>query len=120
MQISTQDQIITELEEKILHLKAVLEEKIVKHSDAEYDLKDLKISLEERREGLRRITFHRDVGDMSYVFDSSLINDLTAPPQIDTYADYYTGAGGLRYKSYMKEQAQRERKNAEWPDESPG
>ena len=47
MQISTQDQIITELEEKILHLKAVLEEKIVKHSDAAYDLKDLKLALEE-------------------------------------------------------------------------
>ena len=46
MQISPQDQIITELEEKIIHLKVVLEEKIVKHSDAAYDLKDLKITLE--------------------------------------------------------------------------
>ena len=46
MQISTQDQIITELEEKILHLKVVLEEEIVKHSDAAYDLKDLKLTLE--------------------------------------------------------------------------
>ena len=47
MQISPQDQIITELEEKIIHLKVVLEEKIVKHSDAAYDLKDLKLTLEE-------------------------------------------------------------------------
>ena len=47
MQISPQDQIITELEEKIIHLKVVLEEKIVKHSDAVYDLKDLKLTLEE-------------------------------------------------------------------------
>ena len=47
MQISPQDQIITELEEKIIHLKVVLEEKIVKHSDAAYDLKDLKLALEE-------------------------------------------------------------------------
>ena len=46
MQISPQDQIITELEEKIIHLKVVLEEKIVKHSDAAYDLKDLKLILE--------------------------------------------------------------------------
>ena len=47
MQISPQDQIITELEEKIIHLKVMLEEKIVKHSDAAYDLKDLKLTLEE-------------------------------------------------------------------------
>ena len=47
MQIRPQDQIITELEEKITHLKVVLEEKIVKHSDAAYDLKDLKLTLEE-------------------------------------------------------------------------
>ena len=47
MQISTQDQIITELEKKILHLKVVLEEEIVKHSDAAYDLKDLKLALED-------------------------------------------------------------------------
>ena len=46
MQISPQDNIIAELEEKIIHLKVVLEEKIVKHSDAAYDLKDLKITLE--------------------------------------------------------------------------
>ena len=46
MQISPQDQIIAELEEKITHLKVVLEEKIVKHSDAAYDLKDLKLILE--------------------------------------------------------------------------
>ena len=46
MQIRPQDQIIAELEEKITHLKVVLEEKIVKHSDAAYDLKDLKITLE--------------------------------------------------------------------------
>ena len=46
MHISPQDQIIAELEEKISHLKVVLEEKIVKHSDAAYDLKDLKITLE--------------------------------------------------------------------------
>ena len=46
MQITLQDQIIAELEEKITHLKDVLEETIVKHSDAEYDLKDLKIALE--------------------------------------------------------------------------
>ena len=46
MQIRPQDQIITELEEKITHLKVVLEEKIVKHSDAAYDLKDLKHTLE--------------------------------------------------------------------------
>ena len=47
MQISPQDQIIAELEEKITHLKVVLEEEIVKHSDAAYDLKDLKLTLEE-------------------------------------------------------------------------
>ena len=47
MHISPQDQMIAELEEKISHLKVVLEEKIVKHSDAAYDLKDLKLSLEE-------------------------------------------------------------------------
>ena len=47
MQISPQDQIIAELEEKITHLKVVLEEKIIKHSDAAYDLKDLKLTLEE-------------------------------------------------------------------------
>ena len=47
MKMSLQDEIITELEEKILHLKAVLEEKIVKHSDAAYDLKDLKLALED-------------------------------------------------------------------------
>ena len=47
MHISPQDHIIAELEEKIIHLKVVLEEKIVKHSDAAYDLKDLKLTLEE-------------------------------------------------------------------------
>ena len=46
MQISPQDHIIAELEEKITHLKVVLEEKIVKQSDAAYDLKDLKHTLE--------------------------------------------------------------------------
>ena len=46
MHISPQDQMIAELEEKISHLKVVLEEKIVKHSDAAYDLKDLKLTLE--------------------------------------------------------------------------
>ena len=47
MQINPQDHIIAELEEKITHLKVVLEEKIEKHSDAAYDLKDLKLTLEE-------------------------------------------------------------------------
>ena len=47
MQKRFQDQIIAKLEEKITHLKVVLEEKIVKHSDAAYDLKDLKLTLEE-------------------------------------------------------------------------
>ena len=47
MQISPQDHIIAELEEKITHLKVVLEEKMEKHSDAAYDLKDLKLTLEE-------------------------------------------------------------------------
>ena len=46
MQISPQDQIIAKLEEKITNLKVVLEETIVKHSDAAYDLKDLKLTLE--------------------------------------------------------------------------
>ena len=46
MQKRFQDQIIAKLEEKITHLKVVLEETIVKHSDAEYDLKDLKLTLE--------------------------------------------------------------------------
>ena len=41
-----QDRIIKELDEKINYLKKVLEETIVKHSDAEYDLNDLKIALE--------------------------------------------------------------------------
>ncbi len=47
MQKRFQDQMIAKLEEKITHLKVVLEEKIVKHSDAAYDLKDLKLSLAE-------------------------------------------------------------------------
>ena len=46
MQISPQDSIIAALDEKITRLRSVLEETIVKHSDAEYDLKDLKLSLE--------------------------------------------------------------------------
>ena len=46
MKISPQDSIIASLEEKITRLRSVLEETIVKHSDAEYDLKDLKLSLE--------------------------------------------------------------------------
>ena len=46
MQKSPQDQIIAKLEEKITDLKVVLEEEIVKHSDAAYDLKDLKLTLE--------------------------------------------------------------------------
>ena len=46
MQISPKDSIIVALEEKITRLRSVLEETIVKHSDAEYDLKDLKLSLE--------------------------------------------------------------------------
>ena len=46
MQISPQDRIIDELEEKITGLKVVLQKTIIKHSDAEYDLKDLKIALE--------------------------------------------------------------------------
>ena len=46
MQKSPQDQIIAKLEEKITNLKVVLEEEIVKHSDAAYDLKDLKLTLE--------------------------------------------------------------------------
>ena len=47
MENNPQDRIIAELEKKITNLKAVLEETIVKHSDAEYDLKDLQLSLEE-------------------------------------------------------------------------
>ena len=47
MQISPQDQIIDELEVKITGLKNVLKETIERHSDAAYDLKGLKTSLEE-------------------------------------------------------------------------
>ena len=47
MKMSLQDQIITVLEEKIVLLKTILEETIEKHSDAAYDLKDLKLSLKE-------------------------------------------------------------------------
>ena len=47
MQISLQDRIITELEEKITGLKTILEKTIEKHSDAAYDLKDLKFALQE-------------------------------------------------------------------------
>ena len=47
MQTSHQDQIIAALQEKISNLKTVLEETIEKHSDAAYDLKDLKLALED-------------------------------------------------------------------------
>ena len=47
MQISLQDRIISELEEKITGLKTVLEKTIEEHSDAAYDLKGLKFFLEE-------------------------------------------------------------------------
>ena len=47
MRISPQDQMMAELEKKITQLKTVLKETIVKHSDAEFDLKDLKLALEE-------------------------------------------------------------------------
>ncbi len=47
MQINAQDRILTELEDKIAGLKNVLKETIEKHSDAAYDLKVLKTSLEE-------------------------------------------------------------------------
>ena len=46
MRISPQDRIIAELEKQFTGLKTILEKTIVKHSDAEYDLKDLKIALE--------------------------------------------------------------------------
>ena len=46
MKENHQDRIMKELDEKINSLKKVLEETIVKHSDAEYDLNDLKIALE--------------------------------------------------------------------------
>ena len=47
MRMDLQDRIIVELEEKISSLKTILEETIEKHSDAAYDLKVLKTSLEE-------------------------------------------------------------------------
>ena len=47
MRMDIQDQIIVKLEEKITSLKTVLEETIEKHSDAAYDLKDLKLALED-------------------------------------------------------------------------
>ena len=47
MRMDLQDRIIVELEEKISSLKTILEETIEKHSDAAYDLKDLKIALED-------------------------------------------------------------------------
>jgi len=47
MNVGSQDRIIAVLDEKITQLKNILEEPIVKHSDAEYDLKDLKQTLEE-------------------------------------------------------------------------
>ncbi len=50
MKINLQDKIITELEEKITGLKMVLENTIEKHSDAAFDLKDLKLALEELSE----------------------------------------------------------------------
>jgi len=46
MGINPQDQMITILEDKIAKLKVVLETTIEKHSDAAYDLKDLKDVLE--------------------------------------------------------------------------
>ena len=46
MRINPQDQMITMLEDKISKLKVVLETTIEKHSDAAYDLKDLKDVLE--------------------------------------------------------------------------
>mgnify|MGYP001220572975 CR=1 FL=1 len=47
MRVSSQERIIAELEEKFSGLIAILEETIIKHSDAAYDLKDLKVSLED-------------------------------------------------------------------------
>jgi hypothetical protein len=41
MKENRQDRIMKELDEKINSLKKVLEETIVKHSDAEYDLNDM-------------------------------------------------------------------------------
>ena len=45
MNVDSQDRIIAALDEKITQLKNILEEPIVKHSDTEYDLKDLKQTL---------------------------------------------------------------------------
>ena len=50
MQTTPQDRIIAALENKITQLKTVLEHTIVKHSDAEYDLKDLRQALKELNE----------------------------------------------------------------------
>ena len=47
MIISLQERIIADLEEKITDLKMVLKETIEEHSDVAYDLRDLKLSLEE-------------------------------------------------------------------------
>ena len=47
MHINSQNHIIGKLEEKISALKIILGETIEKHSDAAYDLKDLKVALEE-------------------------------------------------------------------------
>ena len=47
MKINLQERIIADLEEKITDLKTVLKETIEEHSDAAYDLRDLKLSLEE-------------------------------------------------------------------------
>ena len=47
MMENQQENIVKELDAQIDHLKKVLEEKIVKNSDAEFDLKDLKLALED-------------------------------------------------------------------------
>ena len=50
MRENLQDQIMTELEEKIEHLKAILQETIEKNSDAKFELADLKLALEQLNE----------------------------------------------------------------------
>ena len=50
MRENMQDRIMTELEEKIDHLKVILKETIEKNSDAKYELKDLKLALEKLSE----------------------------------------------------------------------
>ena len=47
MQEISQDKIIKVLDDKINHLKKILEDTIIKHDDVENDLKDLKFTLEE-------------------------------------------------------------------------